>query len=160
MGITLSESSRSISAENSKYLLLALKHLDLFWFDCFRTVPGSAIDFRLIVCDIANVTHAHIHVGAAGTNGPGGNNIVVPFFDQPSNPVLSTHGCTVLAHGVRGPNDLIVRPSAGINSWADFVHALMSGNTYVNVHTIANPAGEIRGQLVNAQTDHHGEGEE
>jgi hypothetical protein len=110
----------------------------------FHNGTGTAIDFRLIVCNIANVTHAHIHVGAAGTNGP----IVVPFFDQPSSPVSKANGCTVLASGLRGPSDLIPRPEAGINNWADFVHALVSGNAYVNVHTIANPGGEIRGQLV------------
>jgi hypothetical protein len=110
----------------------------------FHNGTSTAIDFRLIVCNIANVTHAHIHVGAAGTNGP----IVVPFFDQPSSPVSKANGCTVLASGLRGPFDLIPRPEAGINNWADFVHALLSGNTYVNVHTIANPGGEVRGQLV------------
>ncbi len=110
----------------------------------FQNGTSSAIDFRLIVCNIANVTHAHIHVGAAGTNGP----IVVPFFDQPSSPVSKANGCTQLASGIRGPSDLILRPAAGINSWSDFVNALMSGNTYVNVHTTANPGGEIRGQLV------------
>ena len=34
--------------------------------------------------------------------------------------------------------------------WADFaamIGAIKSGNTYVNVHTAANPAGEIRGQI-------------
>lgn len=113
----------------------------------FQNGTNSAIDFHLIVCNIANVMHAHIHVGAAGTNGP----IVVPFFDQPSSPVSKTHGCTVLANGLRGPSDLILRPAAGINSWNDFVNALMSGNTYVNVHTTANPGGEIRGQLVPQQ---------
>ena len=115
----------------------------------FQNGTSSAIDFHLIVCNIANVIHAHIHVGAAGANGP----IVVPFFDQPSSPVSKAHGCTVLAHGLRGPSNLILRPAAGINSWSDFVNALMSGNTYVNVHTMANPGGEIRGQLVHEQDD-------
>ncbi len=110
----------------------------------FQNGTSSAIDFRLIVCDIANVTHAHIHVGAAGANG----NITVPFFDQPLGPVSSTHGCIVLAHGVRGPANLELRPREGIANWTDFVHALMSGNTYVNVHTTTHPGGEIRGQLV------------
>jgi CHRD domain len=118
----------------------------------FENGTSSAIEFRVIVCNIANVTHSHIHVGAVGANG----NIVVHFFDQPTNPVSSPDGCTTLAHGIRGPSDLMPDPTAGVNTWADFVHALTTGNAYVNVHTTAHPAGEIRGQLVHEQ----GEGEE
>lgn len=109
----------------------------------FQNGTSTAIEFRVIVCDIANVTNSHIHVGDAASNG----NIVVHFIDL-SSPVSSTHGCKVLASGVRGPNDFHPDPSAGVNTWADFVHALLSGNTYVNVHTTQNPKGEIRGQLV------------
>jgi len=122
----------------------------------FQNGTSSAIDFRLIVCDIANVTHAHIHVGAAGANG----NITVPFFDQPLSPVSSTHACIVLAHGVRGPTNLEPRPAEGIADWTDFVHALLSGDTYVNVHTTAHPAGEIRGQLVSEPEQEDDQGDE
>ncbi len=110
----------------------------------FQNGTSTAIEFRVVVCDIANVTHSHIHVGAAGANGP----IVVPFFDQPSNPFSSLDGCGTLAHGVRGPSDLMAHPEAGVGNWTGFVHALMSGNTYVNVHTTTHLGGEIRGQLV------------
>ena len=121
----------------------------------FQNGTSTAIEFRVVVCNIANVILAHIHVGAAGANG----NPVVPFFDQTSNPVSSPDGCIILAHGVRGPTDLIPRPSEGIGNWTDFVHALLSGNTYVNVHTTAHTAGEIRGQLVSEQEqeDHQGD---
>jgi CHRD domain len=115
----------------------------------FQNGTSSAIEFRVIVCNISNVTHSHIHVGAIGTNG----NIVVHFFDQATNPVSSPDGCTTLARGVRGPLNLMADPSAGVNTWDDFVHALTTGNTYINVHTTAHPAGEIRGQLVHEQDD-------
>ncbi len=115
----------------------------------FQNGTSSAIEFRVIVCNITNVTHSHIHVGAIGTNG----NIIVHFFDQSSNPVSSPDGCTTLAHGVRGPLDLMADPTAGINTWDDFVDALTAGNTYVNVHTSAHPLGEIRGQLVHEQDE-------
>ena len=119
---------------------------EAFGFANVRLIDnGTAIDFRLIVCDIANITHAHIHVGDEGTNGP----IVIPFFDQPNAPFSSAHGCRTLAHGTRTQTDLMTRSESTppINNWNDFVQALLSGNTYVNVHTTAQPAGEIRGQL-------------
>lgn len=42
-----------------------------------------------------------------------------------------------------------LRPNAatGINSFDDAVFAIASGVAYFNVHTQANPGGEIRGQL-------------
>ena len=36
---------------------------------------GQSIDYRLIATNIDNVRQAHIHIGAAGANGP----VVVPF---------------------------------------------------------------------------------
>ncbi len=57
----------------------------------FQNGTSSAIEFRVVVCNITNVTHSHIHVGAIGTNG----NIIVHFFDQPSTPVETpTSTCT------------------------------------------------------------------
>jgi len=49
--------------------------------------------------------------------------------------------------GTATTTDLVARAAQGINSWEDFVQALLLGNTYVNVHSTANPGGEIRGQL-------------
>src|SRR6266581_4304513 len=84
----------------------------------FQNGTSTAIEFRVVVCNIANVILAHIHVGAVGASG----DPVVPFFGQTSNPVSSPEGCIILAHGVRGPTDLIPRPSEGIGNWTDFVH--------------------------------------
>jgi hypothetical protein len=64
-------------------------------------------------------TAAHIHNGAAGTNGP----VVVPFAVTPS-------------------------PITGSTTLTDAqVQQLAAGTWYVNIHTAANPGGEIRGQL-------------
>ena len=105
---------------------------------------NNTLTFEVVVCDIANVTASHIHVGAAGTNGP----VVLPFFGAPSPLFNSKEGCDTLAQGTRTSADLIARPDAGIHNWTDFINALIAGNTYVNVHTTAHPGGEIRGQLV------------
>jgi hypothetical protein len=66
-------------------------------------------------------TAAHIHVGAAGKNGP----VAVPFTQEGNN--------------FKAP------PGAKLN--ADQIKAFQAGELYFNVHTAANPGGEIRGQL-------------
>lgn len=107
------------------------------------------LSFEVVVCNVANVTASHIHVGAAGTNGP----VVLPFYGSPSPLFNSTKGCDTLAEGTRTSANLVARPDAGINTWTDFINALVAGNTYVNVHTTAHPGGEIRGQLVHEQDE-------
>jgi hypothetical protein len=117
---------------------------DAFGMATVRLVDnGTAIAFRVIVCNIVNVTASHIHVGAAGSNGP----VIIPFFGN--QPLFSSpHGCKTLAEGTRTATDLNTKASPTITSWDDFVKALLAGNTYINVHTKAHPIGEIRGQLV------------
>lgn len=66
-------------------------------------------------------TAAHIHMGAAGKNGP----VVVPFTKE---------GDTYKA-------------AAGAKLNADQLKAFKAGELYFNVHSAANPNGEIRGQL-------------
>ena len=66
-------------------------------------------------------TAAHIHVGAAGKNGP----VAVPFTKD---------------------GDTYKAP-AGAKLNADQMKAFKAGELYVNVHSAANPDGEIRGQL-------------
>lgn len=70
-------------------------------------------------------TAAHIHNGAAGVNGP----VVIPL-------------------SAGGPGEWT---GSGTLTPAQ-VAALTSGNNYVNVHTPANPGGEIRGQIVEPST--------
>src|SRR5712691_1789149 len=101
---------------------------------------GQSITFQLSVDDISNVLAAHIHLGAAGTNGD-----VVAFLYGPKAPggrplegVIATGTITAAS---------LVGPLAG-HPLSDLVAAMVGGNTYVNVHTSSFPAGEIRGQIV------------
>jgi hypothetical protein len=66
-------------------------------------------------------TAAHIHLGAAGKNGP----VVVPFIKE---------------------GDTYKAP-AGTKLNADQLKAFKNGELYFNVHSAANPNGELRGQL-------------
>lgn len=67
-------------------------------------------------------TAAHIHLGAAGVNGP----VIIPLAKT--------------AEGVWS-----VAPAAKLN--AEQLKAYRAGGLYVNVHTDANKGGEIRTQL-------------
>ncbi len=67
-------------------------------------------------------TAAHIHEAASGVNGP----VIVPL-NQTSPGVWTVGTGAMLTEAQRG--------------------ALASGNLYVNVHSAANPGGEIRAQL-------------
>src|SRR5438128_3447014 len=116
---------------------------------------NNTLSFEVVVCNIANVIASTIHVGAADTNGP----VVLPFFGSAS-PFNSTGGCDALAEGTRTSDNLVARPDAGINTWTDFINALIAGNTYVNVHTAAHTGGEIRGQLVHEQDDENDQAEQ
>src|SRR4030095_9977728 len=48
--------------------------------------------------------------------------------------------------------DLIPNADVGVLTFADFVERLLAGDVYANVHTLAHPNGEIRGQVIGAQT--------
>lgn len=111
----------------------------------FQLSPdGNTMSYAITVFDINNVSEAHIHQGARGQAGP----IVVWLFPSPTDQTPQTG--TGLANGllVGGTftaNDL-VGPLAG-KSLADLVQLIRSNNAYTNVHTTANPGGEIRGQI-------------
>ena len=82
------------------------------------------------------LTASHIHVGAAGTAGP----VIIDF--APTN--LGVSGPFRLSGSTRA---FIARPAQGIRSMEEMMIAIAAGNAYVNVHSQANPGGEIRGQL-------------
>lgn len=108
----------------------------------------SSMTFRLEVLNGVAVTAAHLHCAPAGVNGP-----IVVFLTDPAQPEQDVNG--VLGEGTRVNTDiqasaagceaLIGRPVRNIASLAD---AAFRGLIYANVHTAANPSGEIRGQLI------------
>ena len=83
-----------------------------------------------------NITAAHIHVGSAAVAGP----IVLPLATAFTSPLVKTLTAADLT------------PGGGVNTFADAVAQLLAGNAYVNVHTAANPGGEIRGQVAAVPT--------
>ena len=67
-------------------------------------------------------TAAHIHSGAAGSNGP----VIVPFTKTGDNTFEAAVGAKMT------PEQMAM---------------YKAGNTYVNVHSAAHPGGEVRAQL-------------
>jgi hypothetical protein len=103
---------------------------------------GTELRFILIAAKLENITMSHIHMAPKGQNGP----IVAWLYPSVPPPVLIPGAFNgVLASGAITAADL-VGPLEGM-SLSALLTEMMSGNTYVNIHTQQNPGGEIRGQL-------------
>jgi hypothetical protein len=105
---------------------------------------GQELRYDLKITDtITNVLMAHLHLETqANHTGP----IVVWLYPFGATAPQLIPGETDgrLARGVITPANL-VGPLAG--QWDAFIAALQAGTIYSNVHTSANPAGEIRDQV-------------
>ncbi len=104
---------------------------------------GNSIRYRLEVSRAVNVQMAHIHVAPPGQNGP----VVVWLYPSAPPPQLRPGRFDgELASGVitgaslAGP--LARQPLSAL------LERMRVGEAYVNVHTVAYPGGEIRGQIL------------
>lgn len=95
----------------------------------FTLVNTDTLQYQIAVSDIISITAAHIHLGVVGKNGP------------------VVHG---LYNGT-GAFDAANPISGVITLTAPNLVDLLTGYYYVNVHTAANPGGEIRGQIGGAR---------
>lgn len=103
---------------------------------------GSEISYRLIVANIEDVLMAHIHLAPAGQNG----GVVVWLYpDGPPPQLIEGRSDGVLATGTITSSDLV--GSLGGETLDALLDEIRNGGAYVNVHTSANPGGEIRGQI-------------
>jgi CHRD domain/Secretion system C-terminal sorting domain len=92
-------------------------------FDPFSRVLAFRVDFSRLT---TNVRAAHFHTGAAGANGP------VTFDLGPEGfPFGATSGEFVKV--------VTLSPALAVD--------LMSGNLYINIHSVQFPGGEVRAQL-------------
>jgi hypothetical protein len=116
---------------------------------CGLQVEGNRVLFSVSTVGLGNVVGAHIHIGPSGVNGP----IRVVFIPFPGSTasLLTTPIATpdaVLTSGSFGPAEI----SGGL-TFDQLLAEMRSGNTYCNVHTVANRGGEIRGQFRRVSTD-------
>ncbi len=103
---------------------------------------GTELSYKLIVANLENVRMAHIHLAPAGSNG----GVVAWLYPSAPPPVLlpgTTNG--ILAEGVIKQTDL--RGVLAGQPLSMLIDAMLTDNAYVNVHTVAFPGGEIRGQI-------------
>lgn len=99
----------------------------------YTLTDAATLTYDLSVTNMDSVTAAHIHVGAAGVNG----GVIVPLFGGPTTGPDFTGS---LASGT-------ITEATDI-SFDSLLVRMRNGTLYTNVHTRANPGGEIRGQIV------------
>ena len=99
----------------------------------------TAAEFHLHVSDGVGITQSHIHCAPAGVNGP-----VVVFLAGFHSAGLDIDGKWI--SNATFTQDSIVNTTCG-STIAELVQSMRDGNTYVNVHSVANRGGEVRGQL-------------
>lgn len=110
---------------------------------------GSELSYKLIVANIENVTQAHIHCGTPGVNGP----IVLWLYPSaPPATLIPGRSNGIIGEGAATNANVIPRPASaacpgGVANFDDLVAKLQNGGAYANVHTSANPPGEIRGKI-------------
>lgn len=84
-------------------------------------------------------TRITLHAGEPGQDGPVIFSLFESFFGFPFVSPLET---------TLDLFDLQTRSEQGISTFADALNAILAGNAYINVSTVASPGGEIRGQLL------------
>lgn len=104
---------------------------------------GDELSYKLIVANIEDVFMTHIHLAGPGENEP----VAVWLYPEGGPPPQPIDGRFngVLAEGTITADDL-VGPLDG-QSLDNLVEEIRDDNTYVNVHTVENRLGEIRGQI-------------
>jgi hypothetical protein len=119
-------------------------------FEATISKDENSISYELTYSDLeSTVTQAHIHVGQPNVNG----GIVVWLCGNspPTSPPAGTQTCPpsgTITGTITGAN--IVGPaSQGVTAGEmdTLIEAIRDGNTYVNVHTVVSPGGEIRSQI-------------
>lgn len=94
---------------------------------------NDVLSYDVILQFTSNVTMAHIHSGAAGTDGP----VVVTLYGGPT---------TGLVNGRLSSGDIRAADLTTLSM--DSLLVLMhGGNAYADVHTTNHSGGEIRGQI-------------
>jgi len=108
---------------------------------CANLMPGEAgtLMVDLVLEDIECVTQAHIHEGERGEDGP----VVAPLLEYTGDVDGGGNGDPLTTR-----SDVPLIEGTVVDD-PELVEAILNdpGAYYVNVHTVDNPGGEIRGQI-------------
>ena len=109
---------------------------------------AKTLTYKLTFSGLTNVTQSHIHLGKVHVAG----GVMVFFCSNLGNGPAGTPACPVNGGTVTGTltaADVVALAAQNVTAgnFDDVADALNSDSAYVNVHTVAFPAGEIRGQL-------------
>lgn len=106
---------------------------------------GTSISFTLQYSGLTgDATAAHIHLGRPATSG----GPIAFLCGGGGHPACPT-GTSATITGIIDATHVVGPTTQGIEAgdFAELVAALQAGATYVNVHTVAFPPGEIRGDI-------------
>ena len=98
------------------------------------------------VTGIDKVTSAHIHNGEIGENGP-----VIALRCSANDTVTGDINGTLTQGNVTGD---MLKVSSGATQLLELALAMKNGTAYVDLHTVDYPDGEIRGQIMSANSTH------
>jgi CHRD domain len=121
-------------------------------FNAVISKDETAITYELTYSDLeSNATQAHIHLGQPNVNG-GISVWLCSNLPSPPTPAGFNQPCPLRSGTVTGTitGSSIVGPaSQGLTTGEldQLIRAIRDGNTYVNVHTVNSPGGEIRSQI-------------
>ena len=101
----------------------------------------ESMSYSIYVDGIADAQASHIHWAAEGENGP----VVVNLFPTDQFSAVAGETSGLMVEGTIAAADLVDQLEG--MTLNDLIAGIMDGNAYVNIHTPANPGGEIRGQL-------------
>jgi hypothetical protein len=112
-------------------------------------IVGATVQYQIRYRDLeSDIEQAHIHIGANDTTGGIAAFLCSDLAGRPPGtaPCPPSPGRLV---GVIEAAEVIGPAAQGIapGEIADLQRAIRSGLAYVNIHTVASPAGEIRGDV-------------
>jgi len=118
-------------------------------FDAELREDGS-LTFRLSFSDLSTpATQAHIHFGATRTNG--GVMVFLCGGHKPACPASGVVTGTITASDVSvlpaNNPDSVIPQGVHPGNFDALIEAILTGNSYVNVHSKDFPTGEMRGQI-------------
>ncbi len=91
-----------------------------------------------------DISGSHIHIAPAGENGPVVFGIFRPQHDLDRYITINGPSGLIRFQGAWDESDV----ANGAAPLAEQLANLLAGKLYINIHTNANPDGEIRGQIV------------